>query len=97
VSVEAFPPNYRQLAKNTATLKDVVTPVARAIVAHPVALSGEKMNFTGDANQFWGFRVDHTAGAAQRPQQVTQQVDTVSLVQLQARFSLYHVCLSEVE
>ena len=47
VAVEAFPPNYNQLTRNMGSLKQVITPVAKAIVTHPVALAGGKMKFTG--------------------------------------------------
>lgn len=84
LSVEAFPPNFEVLSKNIASLKHIVTTVPRAIVAHDLARSGHRINFTGVGNQFWGFRVDHT-NSWRTQSTVTQSVQSVSLPQLRVR------------
>lgn len=83
-SVEAFPANIKVLQDNTAPLGDVVTVVPRAIVAHDLAKSGHVLNFTGDSNQYWGFRVDHT-NTWDAPTRVTQQVKSTSLPMIRVR------------
>jgi FkbM family methyltransferase len=84
LSVEAFPPNFEVLSRNVAPLKETVQTVPKAIVTHGLALSGHMINFTGDSNQFWGFRVDHT-NSWRTGTTVTRSVNSVSLPQLQVR------------
>ena len=88
IAVEAFPPNFKILRMNVAPLKGTVDVVAKAIVAHDLADSGHKVNFTGQGDQFWGFRVDHTDGewrADDGGANTLMQVDTVSLPMLKVR------------
>jgi FkbM family methyltransferase len=81
VAVDANPMTFELLTSNLARLEGIVTPVKAAIVAHETALSGKTIAFSGDSNQYWGFRVEHTVHA--RPQRVVHQVQTKSLPMLQ--------------
>jgi FkbM family methyltransferase len=80
VAVDANPSTFDLMTHNTARLKDIVTPVKAAIVAHSMALTGKKVSFSGDSNKFWGFRVEHTT--QQQPRRVVHHVETKSLPML---------------
>lgn len=83
LAVDANPMTFELLTSNLRPFLGVVTPVKTAIVAHATALAGETIAFSGDSDQYWGFRVEHTA--VPRPQRVVHQVETKSLPMLRVR------------
>jgi FkbM family methyltransferase len=85
-SVEASPTNINVLRGNVKALGPVVTVIPKAIVSDTLAKSGHVLNFTGDSNQYWAFRVDHTS-KWDSPTRVTHQVESISLPMIQVRSS----------
>jgi FkbM family methyltransferase len=86
-SVEASPTNINILRNNVKALGPVATVIPKAIVSHALAEAGHVLNFTGDSNQYWGFRVDHTSHW-DSPSRVTHQVESISLPMIEVS----HAC-----
>lgn len=76
---------FELLEHNIDRWRNSITPVKTAIVADDVARSGKTISFSGDSDQYWGFRVDH--GSQDRPGKVTHEVGTKSLPMLVVRLS----------
>lgn len=85
LGVDANPMTYELLQDNIHNWSDTITTVKSAIVAHDVAQSGATMNFTGDSNQYWGFRVEHKGSENKKATRVVHTVPTTSLPMLKVR------------
>jgi hypothetical protein len=65
------------MRQNTAYLENLVLPVEAAIVDAPTAAEKPTLTFVGQADQYWGFRVQHFTW--NHPKKVTYEVQTKSL------------------
>ena len=71
---------------NTGFMGAAVTPVEAAIVSEAHAANASTLSFAGQANQYWGYRIDHHNW--QHPQRVSFEVQTRTLRMLKVRAAI---------